>query len=74
MWLADDALLGALYARCEALLPQTAVGTLEAPNVQENGRTIDRLHKYYQAKVIPIGIAGYRLGHIPEVIKADQPV
>jgi glutamate dehydrogenase/leucine dehydrogenase len=32
------------------LLPQTAVGTLEARNVQENVRTIDRLHKYYQAK------------------------
>jgi len=26
VWLADDALLGALYARCEALLQQTADG------------------------------------------------
>ena len=32
------------------LLPQCAVGTLEARNVQENVRTIDGLHKYYQAK------------------------
>ena len=38
------------------LLPQTAVGTLEARNVQENVRTIDGLHKYYQAKAVDLDV------------------
>ena len=43
------------------LLPQTAVGTLEARNVQENVRTIDGLHKYYQAKAVDLDVQSQML-------------
>jgi NADH dehydrogenase/NADH:ubiquinone reductase (non-electrogenic) len=54
------------------LLPQTAVGTLEARNVQENVRTIDRLHKYYQAKARTLDVQSQVL-ECEECITNERP-
>jgi len=54
------------------LLPQTAVGTLEARNVQENVRTIDKLHKYYQAKARTLDVQSQVL-ECEECITNERP-